>query len=57
MAALTKNGWINLVVLASLGIIPLLFFYSGQTFYLDLATRLVCLAIAAVSLNLILGYG
>jgi len=57
MATLTKSGWINLIVLASLGIIPILFFYSGQTFYLDLATRLVTLAIAAVSLNFILGYG
>ncbi len=57
MGMLTRNGWVNLVVLAAVGIIPLMLFAAGQTFYLDLATRMVCLAIAAVSLNLILGYG
>ena len=31
--------------------------YSGNGFYLDIATRLTILAIAAVSLNLILGFG
>ena len=57
MLSLSKNGWLNFIVLACTGIIPLLFYAAGFTFYLDLATRLVCLAIAAVSLNLILGYG
>jgi branched-chain amino acid transport system permease protein len=33
------------------------FLWTGNAFYLDLATRLVILAIAAVSLNLILGFG
>lgn len=45
-----------LVVVALLGL-PLLFHMTGQAFYQDLLTRLVILAIAAVSLNLILGYG
>lgn len=31
--------------------------FTGHAFYLDIATRLTILAIAAVSLNLILGYG
>ncbi|HFC05362.1 MAG TPA: branched-chain amino acid ABC transporter permease, partial [Rhizobiales bacterium] len=53
----TRNTWVNFIVLASTGIIPLLFYVAGYAFYLDLATRLVCLAIAAISLNLILGYG
>lgn len=44
-------------VLALLAIVPPLAKFAGYAFYLDLATRLVCLAIAAVSLNLILGYG
>jgi len=57
MFSLSKSGWLNLIILASTGIIPLLFYMAGQAFYLDLATRLVCLSIAAVSLNLILGYG
>jgi len=47
----------NVTVLLALAILPPLFYYTGSPFYLDIATRLVCLAIAAVSLNLILGYG
>ncbi len=48
--------WMTLGVLALLGILPPLLYWSGHAFYLDLATRLAILAIAAVSLNLILGY-
>lgn len=51
------SGWVNLVILAGLAIVPLAAFYSGQPFWLDISTRLVILAIAAVSLNLLLGYG
>lgn len=54
---MTRRGWLTLVVLVLLAVLPPLFYLSGQPFYLDLATRLVILAIAAVSLNLILGYG
>ena len=46
-----------MIILVALAILPPVFLWSGQAFYLDLATRLVILAIAAVSLNLILGYG
>ena len=52
-----RMGWITLLAVALLGALPLILFYSGFPFYLDLATRLTILAIAAVSLNLILGYG
>jgi len=51
-----RSLWTNLVAMAALGIVPLAFWWAGQPFYLSLATRLVILAIAAVSLNLILGY-
>lgn len=57
MSSISRNGLVNLIVLVAVGVIPLLLFAAGKTFYLDLATRMVCLAIAAVSLNLILGYG
>ncbi len=53
----TKSSSITLAVLLALGILPPLLLWSGQAFLMDLATRLVILAIAAVSLNLILGYG
>ena len=40
-----------------LGLLPLYVQVTGDNFYLDLANRLMILAIAAVSLNLILGHG
>src|SRR5207247_296378 len=48
-------GWtIAIVILLAL---PPVVLAIGQPFYLDLARRIMILAIAAVSLNLILGYG
>ena len=43
--------------LALLALLPVWVAWTGQLFYLDLASRLMVLAIAAVSLNLILGHG
>jgi len=57
MNKLSKSGWITLAVMAALAILPLVFHWTSQPFYLSLLTRLVILGIAAVSLNLILGYG
>ena len=54
---MTRMTWITLTVMALLAVLPPVFFWTGNAFYLDLATRLTILAIAAVSLNLILGYG
>ncbi|MEO1609636.1 MAG: branched-chain amino acid ABC transporter permease [Pseudomonadota bacterium] len=48
---------VTAIVLAVLIVLPPLAFLMGQTFWLDVATRLVILSIAAVSLNLVLGYG
>ena len=48
-------GWIvTVIVLAAL---PPVLVALGQPFYVDLVRRIMILAIAAVSLNLILGYG
>src|SRR3989337_2666346 len=47
--------WIFFVAL--LIALPPIVLAIGQPFYLDLARRILILAIAAVSLNLILGYG
>ena len=52
-----RKGWITLAAMALLAVLPPILFMAGQAFYMDLAIRLVILAIAAVSLNLILGYG
>lgn len=54
---MSSTGWMTLVVMALLAIVPPVLYWTGNEFYLDLATRLTILAIAAVSLNLILGYG
>ncbi len=57
MLKINKTGWVTLIGMATLAILPPLLLLNGQAFYMDLATRLVILAIAAVSLNLILGFG
>jgi branched-chain amino acid transport system permease protein len=46
-----------LVTVALLIALPPVMSAIGQTFYIDLVRRIMILAIAAVSLNLILGYG
>jgi branched-chain amino acid transport system permease protein len=46
--------WMGLLVLA---LVPVFTSLTGQSFYLDLVNRLMILAIAALSLNLILGHG
>ena len=57
LTGMGPRGWVIVAVMALLAIGPYLANEAGHGFYLDLATRLICLAIAAVSLNLILGYG
>jgi branched-chain amino acid transport system permease protein len=52
----TRN-WIAAIVLAGLALTPVWVALTGQAFYQDLMLRLMILAIAALSLNLILGYG
>lgn len=52
-----RPALITLATMALLAVIPPILYWTGNSFYLDLATRLTILAIAAVSLNLILGYG
>ncbi len=51
------RDWASAILLAGLLVLPILAWATGHKFYLDLATRIVCLAIAAAGLNLILGYG
>ena len=47
-------GWACIAVLA---VVPTLAALLGQPFYVDVATRIVIFAIAAVSLDFVLGYG
>ncbi|HUH85788.1 MAG TPA: branched-chain amino acid ABC transporter permease [Stellaceae bacterium] len=48
---------VTLVALAALLAVPALSLTAGQPFYIDLFTRIMVFAIAALSLDLILGYG
>ena len=55
--AVTLRGWVNAAVIVVLALVPVIVNLPDNAFFLDLATRFVILAVAAVSLNLILGYG
>ena len=56
-SALTLRTIVIVVLLAALVLLPLYTGLSGNRFLLTLFTRIVILAMAAVSLNLIMGYG
>ena len=55
--ALSTRTWILIGLLLLLAAVPPAAAYLGQPFYLDLLRRVMIFAIAATSLNLILGYG
>ena len=57
MPRLSLRAWVNLALVLTLALLPVLIHATGQIFYQDLLTRMMILAIAALSLNLILGYG
>ncbi len=62
-----KTGWsigivtprigLNIAVIATLAVVPVYAALTGDAFALTLFTRIVILAIAALSLNLIMGFG
>ena len=54
---ITLRDWVTGAVITVLALVPLVVSLPDNAFFLDLATRFVILAIAAISLNLILGYG
>ena len=54
---MTLRNWGTGAVITGLSLVPLVVSLTDNAFFLDLATRFVILAIAAISLNLILGYG
>jgi len=54
---LAPRNAITIVLLAVLALVPLYAALSGNSFALTLFTRVLILAIGAVSLNLIMGYG
>lgn len=52
-----KADKISVLVLILIAVVPVAAFYAGHTFWLDIFTRLTILALAALSLNLLLGFG
>src|ERR1700745_4333891 len=54
---LTPRAAINVAVVAILALVPVYTALAGETFALTLFTRVIILAIAALSLNLIMGFG
>ena len=52
-----RRTWVMVLGLAALALMPVVSVWIGQSFYQDLVNRVMILAIAAISLNLILGYG
>ena len=53
----TVSGRSYALLLAVLALAPFIFEWTNQPFYLDLLSRALILGIAAISLNLILGFG
>ena len=47
----------NISILVILGLFPLTMLWADQLFYVSFASRVMIYAIAATSLNLVLGYG
>jgi branched-chain amino acid transport system permease protein len=54
---MSRRGWTILIGLLVLALLPVYTTLAHQPFYQDLVIRLMILAMAALSLNLILGYG
>lgn len=54
---LTPRTALNAALLLLLGLVPLLTSWMGDSFYTGLLSRILILAIAALSLNLLIGYG
>lgn len=54
---MAPSSWLMIAGLLFLAIVPPLTYFTGNEFWLSIFTRLTILSIAAVSLNLVLGYG
>ena len=50
-------GWVLWGLILLLSVAPAIIFATDQVFYLDVTSRIMILALAAVGLNLIVGYG
>jgi branched-chain amino acid transport system permease protein len=53
----SRRRWLALAALAGLAVLPLLLQAAGQAFYVSFASRLLIFALAATSLNFVVGFG
>jgi branched-chain amino acid transport system permease protein len=56
-SVVTARNALTVILVVLLGLLPVYTFLAGNAFLLTLFTRVIILAIGAVSLNLIMGYG
>ena len=49
--------WVASALLAGLALVPVISHWLGQSFYVTLVSRMMIFALAAVGLNLVMGYG
>jgi len=57
MSTRLRRHWLTILLLGGLALLPLVAAGLGQSYYITFATRVLVLAIAAVGLNVALGYG
>ena len=52
-----RKGLVQMALLGLLLLLPVVAYFSGQIYYVNLASRITIIAMAAVGLNLAIGYG
>ncbi|MEA2120300.1 branched-chain amino acid ABC transporter permease [Halovibrio sp. HP20-50] len=52
-----RKGLVQMALLGLLLLLPMAAYFSGQIYYVNLASRITIIAMAAVGLNLAIGYG
>ncbi|MEM7206818.1 MAG: branched-chain amino acid ABC transporter permease [Pseudomonadota bacterium] len=57
MPRLSREIWVNLILVLSILLAALAAWLAGEIFYINLTTRIAIVAMAAVGLNLALGFG
>jgi branched-chain amino acid transport system permease protein len=57
MLSSNRESWVNIVLITGLILAPIIASVMGEIYYVNLSTRVVIVAMAAVGLNLALGYG
>ena len=57
MSEISREGWVSLAVLALLPLAALIAHLSGESYIVNLLTRMSILGLAGIGLNFALGYG